>query len=254
MDGCSPSRMIDGNVQKQVPIIKMDTVGQLHELFKGRGRRIKLGQGRINFCKIQGCIRTAKPPHPGIGCGSRMNGQQMENTAAKTGKNKRNLFFQIPELAGLRNDRVPACIQLLDEDRHVLLFRPAGFGSAELTDKCIVNNIGTTGAGRLHIEDTIVTPGPGRRGVAGRHKKTFCLEKPGLVKGQDKGIHPICLPHHLNINPGFFQFYFILFHPVNDFFACNGRRPQVGSHPGLTVCLERKRQGKGHTIPAIHDP
>ncbi len=75
----------------------MNHVHQFHELFQRGCPGIKLSKGRINLGKIKGGVGAAKPPHAGIGGWGGMYRQQLQDTAAKMGKNKFHLFCKIPE-------------------------------------------------------------------------------------------------------------------------------------------------------------
>ncbi len=90
--GC-PAGMVDGNVNDQVAVVVMHGIHQFHELFKGGGCRIKLGQGRVHIRKVQGCIGTSKPAHSGIGGGRGMDGEKVKSPAAHLGKDKVQLFL-----------------------------------------------------------------------------------------------------------------------------------------------------------------
>ena len=111
--GC-PTRVVDGNIQKQLSPSRMHRIHQLDKLLKRRGLPIKFRQGRIHIHKIDHRERAAVASHASIGRGRGVNRKKLNNSTTQRAGDKIEFLDQVAERPGLRNDVISVLLQYAD--------------------------------------------------------------------------------------------------------------------------------------------
>ncbi len=99
LQGRTPSRVVDDDVNEHTGAKRMGGAGQFAKLVNARGAFVELDECRIHCSQIQRGIRTAEAAEACISRGGRMYRQQVENAAAEFVDDVRQLSGQVAEFS-----------------------------------------------------------------------------------------------------------------------------------------------------------
>ena len=195
-------------------------VDEFDELFQWGGLGVEFGQGRIHGGKTQGGVRAAETAHAGIGGGRGMDG-------ANSWMMRHPRWPMMKSSSPIRSRKVPeggmtvkpASSQIFDrriDRRHA----PVLVGT-ELADKGIVDDVGTTGVGRRHIDDGVGSRRPQRIGAVQAQKISLGLEMAHLGEGHGNAVAPLAVIRHGDVVPAASEWIFLAL-PPGARFPCAG--------------------------------
>ena len=252
--GC-PAGMVDRDVNENLAAFHVDGIDQFAELVQRRRFPVELRQLRIDSGKIQRGIRTPETSHATINGRPRMDRQQVQDPAVQIIENMVQLFDQIAESAGRRNDAVAKLVQMLQ-------FLPADPGrqignrlvlvAAELPDERAVNPVGAAVGSRLHIDMDIVAGDPERLfHRLGIVDEAFPLEMPFFGQHQtDLPVEVVDLLHR-EIVPVLKTGRDLIFHVLNDLLPVIGRIAEIRAQKRFAADRVRTLQPEFQNISAM---
>ena len=222
-----------GEIHKHACPPGVNGIHQFDELLQGRSLGVELGQGWINGGKAQGRIRASEPAHAGIGGRRGMDGKQLDDPASQVANDKIQFPDQVAKCPRRGDDRVPGVVQAF----HGLVDNVHGpiFVRAKLTHEGIVDDIGTAGVCRRHIDRSVGPRRPQRVDAVRLQEITLGLEVPHFGQCDGEGVAAFSGGGHGNIIPTPAQGIFLVVHLPDDFPANGPAVPQAGPQPGLPV-------------------
>ena len=100
----APAGVVDDDVNENAQAKRMRCESQLAKLIDAGGALVELGKRGINGGQIKRGVRASETSEAGVSRGRRMHRQQMQNAAAELVCNVRQLFCEVAEFSGGRND------------------------------------------------------------------------------------------------------------------------------------------------------
>ena len=235
----SPARMVDGDIDEEPRVPRMDGICQFQELIQRGGFFVEFRQRRIHPREIQRGVRTAVPAHPGKRGGHRIHRQKMDDPAFQPSDDMVEPPYQAPERAGGRNQRVVQIVVHAD-----LILRDAGGQSglasgdihSILTDEGTVNGIRAAIGGGRHVDVQIVPDDPDRFRILVGNQARLTLEMSFFVQCQTDGKRKVVFPNHGNVRPILTARRNTRLRPLDDLVPENRRTADV--------CAQKSRAGQ----------
>ena len=153
--------MVDRQVHEEHAVAGVDGIDQFDELVHRCGAAVEFGQGRVNGEKVEGGEGAAEAPHPRIGGGTGVDGQQLDDAKAHLVHNEVELLSQRTEGAGRGDDRVAVAVEGVDRVAFVI-GRALGREGArtELADEGAVHGVAADGGSRFHFDGEVLAGWP----------------------------------------------------------------------------------------------